>query len=138
MNLDDLYKQVIMDHYQKPRNKGELGANAKKVYLKNTSCGDYINLYLDIEDNKIKDVKFTGEGCSISQASASMMTQLIKGKSIDEIERLNEIFANMLKGEEVDLEELEDAQSLQGVAKFPARFKCASLAWNALKKGITD
>ncbi|GAA5345339.1 nitrogen fixation NifU-like protein [Planifilum fimeticola] len=138
MSLDDLYRRVIMDHYQRPRNRGRLEDDAVTIDMNNPTCGDRISLQLQVEDGKIKDAKFLGEGCSISQASASMMTEAIKGLSIEEALQLSGLFSAMMQGEEVDTEQfpLEDIEALQGVAKFPARIKCATLAWKALEKGV--
>lgn len=138
MSLDDLYRRVIMDHYQRPRNRGRIEDNAVTIDMNNPTCGDRISLQLRVEDGKIKDAKFLGEGCSISQASASMMTEAIKGLSLEEALRLADLFSAMMQGEEVDTEQfpLEDIEALQGVAKFPARIKCATLAWKALEKGV--
>lgn len=138
MSLDDLYRRVIMDHYQRPRNRGRLEENAVTIEMNNPTCGDKISLQLQVEDGKIKDAKFLGEGCSISMASASMMTEAIKGLSLEEALRLADLFSAMMQGEEVDTEQfpLEDIEALQGVCKFPARIKCATLAWKALEKGF--
>lgn len=138
-NLDQLYRQVIMDHYKNPRNKGELADdNALKINMNNPTCGDRIQLNLSVEDGKVSDATFTGEGCSISLASASMMTEIVKGKDIEDAEALADIFSKMMLGEDYDEEtyDLEDLEALQGVSKFPARIKCATLAWEAMKKGL--
>lgn len=137
-NLDTLYRQVIMDHYKNPRNKGVLDGDVLTVDMNNPTCGDRIQLQLQVEDDIVKDVKFNGEGCSISMSSASMMTQAIKGKKLEEALNMSETFSHMMMGEEVDTEELdlEDIGALQGVAKFPARIKCATLAWKAMEKGF--
>jgi nitrogen fixation NifU-like protein len=134
MQLDDLYRQLIMDHYQRPRNQGDL-EGAVKVDLKNPSCGDEISLCLKVEDGVVKDVRFTGSGCSISMASASMMTEAIKGLPVQEALDLAKEFRSMMRGEQVDLDRLGDLGALQGVSRFPARIKCATLAWQALEKG---
>ncbi|MCI0182846.1 MAG: SUF system NifU family Fe-S cluster assembly protein [Acidibacillus sp.] len=134
MQLDDLYRQVIMDHYQHPRNQGRIEGDALSIDMKNPTCGDEITLQLQIEDNIVKDVRFKGVGCSISMASASMMTEAIKGKTVEEALILSEEFRKMMKGEEVDDEELGDLESLAGVSKFPARIKCATLAWHAFER----
>lgn len=138
MSLDDLYRRVIMDHYQNPRNKGRLEDDAVTVDLNNPTCGDRISLQMRIKDDTIEDVKFLGEGCSISIASASMMTQAIKGLKVEEALSLVHLFSQMVQGEEVDIERfpLEDIEALSGVAKFPARIRCATLAWKAMKEGI--
>ncbi len=138
-NLDTLYRQVIMDHYKNPRNKGEIDGDVLTVDMNNPTCGDRIKLQMQVEDGTVKDAKFEGEGCSISMASASMMTQAIKGKNVDEALEMSEVFSRMMLGEEVDTDmELGDIESLQGVSKFPARIKCATLAWKAMEKGVKE
>ena len=136
-NLDTLYRQVIMDHYKNPRNKGTLD-NGLTLEMNNPTCGDRIQLHFIIEEGTVTDAKFEGEGCSISLASASMMTQVVKGKSVEEALKLSLYFSNMMLGKEADSEGLElgDIEALQGVQKFPARIKCATLAWKAMEKAI--
>ncbi|MGG4488493.1 Fe-S cluster assembly sulfur transfer protein SufU [Metabacillus idriensis] len=137
-NLDTLYRQVIMDHYKNPRNKGVL-EDSLTIDMNNPTCGDRIRLTLQIEDGSIKDAKFDGEGCSISMSSASMMTQAIKGQSVETALKLSKIFSDMMQGKDYDDDvELEDIEALQGVAKFPARIKCATLAWKAMEKGVQN
>lgn len=136
-NLDTLYRQVIMDHYKNPRNKGSLDGDSVTVDMNNPTCGDRIHLTLKVEDGKVVDAKFDGEGCSISMSSASMMTQAIKGREIAEALKLSQIFSDMMQGKEVDDSiDLGDIEALSGVAKFPARIKCATLAWKAMEKGV--
>ncbi|TDG00639.1 Fe-S cluster assembly sulfur transfer protein SufU [Paenibacillus piri] len=135
MQLDDLYRRVIMDHYKTPRNRGTFENEAVTVDLNNPTCGDKIQLQMQIEDGKVRAAKFTGEGCSISMSSASMMTDAVKGKTLDEALEMAEKFSSLMKGEPVEFE-YEDIEALSGVNKFPARIKCATLAWNALRKGI--
>lgn len=137
-SLDDLYRRVIMDHYQNPRNRGELDTESLTINMNNPTCGDRIQLQLKVENDVIKDVKFVGEGCSISMSSASMMTQAIKGATVEEALKLADLFSRLMKGEEVDEEDVDlgDIEALQGVAKFPARIKCATLAWKALQQGV--
>ncbi|AZB44309.1 SUF system NifU family Fe-S cluster assembly protein [Bacillus sp. FJAT-42376] len=135
-NLDTLYRQVIMDHYKNPRNKGSL-EDSLTVDMNNPTCGDRIHLTLKIEDGKVSDAKFDGEGCSISMASASMMTQAIKGQDVKTALKLSEIFSDMMQGKEYDdTIDLGDIEALQGVSKFPARIKCATLSWKAMEKGV--
>ncbi len=134
MQLDDLYRQVIMDHYTHPRNQGELVEDALTVDLKNPTCGDEIRLQLLTKDEIVQDVKFRGVGCSISIASASMMTEAIKGKPIAEALEIAQEFRKLVRGEEADMDALGELESLAGVSKFPARVKCATLAWNALER----
>lgn len=136
MQLDDLYRRVIMDHYKNPRNQGTLDDEAVTVNLNNPTCGDRIQLQMQLEDGIVKQAKFSGEGCSISLSSASMMTEAVKGKTYEEALALADKFSEFIKGEDVEFEELEDIEALSGVSKFPARIKCATLAWNALRKGI--
>lgn len=140
-NLDNLYRQVIMDHYKNPRNKGSLDEGNLTVDMNNPTCGDRIHLTLKVEDGIVTDVKFDGEGCSISMSSASMMTQAIKGKDVETAMKLSHIFSNMMQGKEVEIDDdldLGDIESLQGVSKFPARIKCATLAWKAMEKGLDE
>lgn len=139
-NLDQLYRSVIMDHYKNPRNKGEIEDGALTVDMNNPTCGDRIHLTLQVEDGIVKDAKFDGEGCSISMSSASMMIQLVKDKKVEEAVELADIFSKMMLGEDFDDEkyDLGDVEALQGVAKFPARIKCATLAWKAMEKGVTE
>lgn len=137
MQLDDLYRRVIMDHYKNPRNRGSFGEDAAvTVNLNNPTCGDRISLQLIVEDGIVKDAKYSGEGCSISMSSASMMTAAVKGKTLEEAKDLAERFSTLMKGGDAHFDEYEDIEALSGVNKFPARIKCATLAWNALKKGI--
>jgi len=137
--LETLYRQVIMDHYKRPRNKGVLQDGSLTVDMNNPTCGDRIRLTMKIDGGKVDDVKFEGEGCSISIASASMMTEAIRGKDTESALRLAEMFSEMIQGKDVEqIEALGDAVALQGVAKFPARIKCATLAWKALEKGLKD
>ncbi|WP_339147680.1 MULTISPECIES: Fe-S cluster assembly sulfur transfer protein SufU [unclassified Sutcliffiella] len=137
-NLDTLYRQVIMDHYKNPRNKGAIESDSITVDMNNPTCGDRIHLTLQVEDGKVADAKFDGEGCSISMASASMMTQAVKGLEVEKALELSQIFYDMMLGKEYDDEtmDLGDIEALQGVAKFPARIKCATLAWKAMEKGV--
>lgn len=136
MQLDDLYRRVIMDHYKAPRNKGTLEEGSVTIDLNNPTCGDRISLQMQIVDDKVIAAKFTGEGCSISLSSASMMTDAVKGRSTADALILADKFSALMKGEDVSFDEYEDLEALSGVNKFPARIKCATLAWNALKKGV--
>lgn len=138
-NLDTLYRQVIMDRYKKPRNKGMLEDGSMTIDMNNPTCGDRIRLTMKIEDGKVNDVKFDGDGCSISMSSASMMTQAIKGKDVETALAMSETFSLMIQGKEYDDEmDLGDIEALQGVSKFPARIKCATLAWKAMEKGLKE
>lgn len=139
-NLDTLYRQVIMDHYKNPRNRGSIEGDPMTVDMNNPTCGDRIQLQLLIDDGIVKEAKFDGEGCSISLSSASMMTQAIKGKPIDEALRMSDLFSDIMQGKDVDEDNLDlgDIEALQGVSKFPARIKCATLAWKAMEKGVDE
>ena len=129
-----LYQEMILDHYRRPRNKGEIADPDETVLMKNPLCGDEISVQVRFEGDSLADVGFSGRGCSISQASASMMTQLVKGKTVDEIETLRSRFRDMVMGDATAAEDatLGSLRALGGVARFPARVKCALLAWNAL------
>ncbi|PYZ92901.1 SUF system NifU family Fe-S cluster assembly protein [Salipaludibacillus keqinensis] len=136
--LDTLYRQVIMDHYKNPRNRGELEGDSLKINMNNPTCGDRIQLQMKVEDGKVSEAKFVGEGCSISLSSASMMTQAVKGLPVEDALKLSGIFSDMMLGKEYDEEDFDlgDIEALQGVAKFPARIKCATLAWKAMEQGL--
>ncbi|HSH24559.1 MAG TPA: SUF system NifU family Fe-S cluster assembly protein [Massilibacterium sp.] len=138
--LDQLYRQVIMDHYKSPRNKGTFDDDTLTVNMNNPTCGDRIQLQMKVEGDTIKEAKFTGEGCSISMSSASMMTEAVKGCTIEKALQMAELFSDMMQGKEIDPDEftLEDIEALQGVAKFPARIKCATLAWKAMEKAVKE
>ncbi|MFV0306626.1 MAG: Fe-S cluster assembly sulfur transfer protein SufU [Desertimonas sp.] len=138
--LEDLYREIILDHYRTPRNRGELPIPpAQLAQGHNPLCGDEITVYVQLEGDVVADVKVGGQGCSISQSSASMMTQAIKGKSIGEVRALVRRFKSMMSiedesdsGSETEPVSLGDLEALQGVVKFPVRIKCATLAWNTL------
>lgn len=139
-NLDSLYRQVIMDHYKAPRNRGKMDGDTLTIDMNNPTCGDRIELQMKVEDDIITDVKFLGEGCSISMASASMMTEAVKGKKVADALDMSEAFSDMMLGKDVDADEMEegDIAALQGVSQFPARIKCATLAWKAMEKGVKN
>lgn len=135
--LDNLYRQVILDHSSYPHHHGELEDSTDQIELNNPTCGDVIQLQLKIVDDRIEDVRFSGHGCSISTASASMMSDVIIGKTKTEAQELVQEFSEMVQGHAIQKEaELGDAALLSGVAKFPARIKCATLAWKALEQAI--
>lgn len=139
-NLENLYRQVIMDHYRNPRNKGLIeGDDYCKVHLKNPTCGDDVTITLKIEDDRISDVTFDGSGCSISMSAASVMSETVKGKTVEEAKSIIQNYLNMLKGEPIDESiDMGEAIVYQGVAKFPARFKCATISWQALSQAIVE
>ena len=133
--ISALYQEMILDHYRRPRNKVEIENPDETIVMKNPLCGDEITIQLRYDGDEVADVGFSGRGCSISQASASMMTQIIKGKSIAEIDALRNKFRNMVMGSvDADENSLGSLRALSGVARFPARVKCALLAWNALEE----
>lgn len=137
--LDQLYRQVILDHSSHPHHHGELEQSTTQIELLNPTCGDVMQLQLIVEDETIKDIRFNGSGCTISQASASMMTDAVIGKTVSEALALADQFSLLVQGKDVPkLEELGDAALLNGVAKFPARIKCATLSWKALEKGLVE
>jgi nitrogen fixation protein NifU and related proteins len=136
--LGSLFQELILEHYKRPRNKGELADPDVTVHMKNPSCGDEVHLQLRVRDGVIEEAKFLGEGCSISQASISMMTQLVKGRTPHEALELARRFTAMMHGdpEAARDRQMGDLRSLAGVAKFPVRVKCALLGWNALEEGL--
>lgn len=136
MSLDDLYREVILDHYKNPRNQGTLDDHSWSVELNNPLCGDEIEVQAVMENDVIRSLVFQGRGCSISQASASMMTELLQGKTIDEAMELIQAFRSMMKGEQYE-QDLGDLEALKGVSRYPVRIKCATLSWNAVEEGIT-
>jgi nitrogen fixation protein NifU and related proteins len=154
--LEDLYREIILDHYRAPRNRGELPVPpARKAEGYNPLCGDEVVLYLDIDADSgvVRDVKIEGQGCSISQASSSMMSAAVKGQPVEDARQLIRAFKALMSIHESKLEgesdgsdlaaELEgvrlgDLEALQGVVKFPVRIKCATLAWNTLQQGLDE
>ena len=156
--LEDLYREIILDHYRNPRNRGELPAPpAHRVEGFNPLCGDEIVVYLEVDDDDVvQDIKIGGQGCSISQSSVSMMSAAVKGKTVDEVRDLTRAFKAMMSIHESSLEgadggegpegatdevpdvKLGDLEALRGVVKFPVRIKCATLAWNTLGSGLDE
>jgi nitrogen fixation NifU-like protein len=154
--LEDLYREIILDHYRNPRNRGELESPpAHRAEGFNPLCGDEIVLYLDVEEGRICDVKLNGQGCSISQSSASMMSSAVKGKTLAEARSTIKAFKAMMSiheqrldgtpdersGPQVAADEgvaLGDLEALQGVVKFPVRIKCATLSWNTLAAALDE
>ncbi|MGG5359223.1 MULTISPECIES: Fe-S cluster assembly sulfur transfer protein SufU [unclassified Enterococcus] len=137
--LDNLYRQVILDHSSHPHHHGTLSESTKTIEMNNPTCGDVIELQIEVVDGVIKNIAFDGSGCSISTASASMMTDAVIGKTIEEAEALKTDFLELVQGKEInDPERLGDAEMLSGVAKFPARIKCATLSWKALEKAVEE
>lgn len=136
-NLEDLYRELILDHYRNPRNHGSLEHADIVGEGYNPLCGDEIEVQLRFEDGVVSEIGFRGRGCSISQASGSMMTEAIKGKTRDEVDSLVDAFTRMMRDPETaPADELGDLEALQGVARYPVRVKCATLAWHALSEGL--
>ncbi len=152
--LEDLYREIILDHYRNPRNRGELATPpAHRVEGFNPLCGDEIVVYLQLDDEgRVADLKIGGQGCSISQSSASMMSAAVKGRTTEEIQAITRAFKAMMSIHEQELEgdeavtddepadeiNLGDLEALRGVVKFPVRIKCATLSWNTLAQGIEE
>ena len=149
-NLEDLYKEIILDHYRSPRNRGELTSPpAIRVEGFNPLCGDEVTVFLNVDGGVITAIKLSGHGCSISQSSSSLMSAAVKGKSLDEARATIEKFKQLMtlhettldengEPEKVDLRSLGEIAALQGVVKFPVRIKCAILAWNTLSQGLDE
>ena len=152
--LEDLYREIILDHYRSLRNRGELPSPpATRVEGFNPLCGDEIVIYVNVADGVVQDICIGGQGCSISQSSASMMSAAVKGKTLDEIRSLTNAFKGMMSihlggvgedaedGEAVEPDpevKLGDLEALQGVVKFPVRIKCATLSWNTLLQALDE
>ena len=148
--LEDLYREIILDHYRNPRNRGELPTPpAHRSEGFNPLCGDEVVVFLDVEDGVVKDLRIAGQGCSISQSSASMMSTAVKGKTVDEARDVIRAFKAMMSIHEHTLDgdgddepasevKLGDLEALRGVVKFPVRIKCATLAWNTLTQGLEE
>ncbi|MHB1191684.1 MAG: Fe-S cluster assembly sulfur transfer protein SufU [Longimicrobiales bacterium] len=136
--LNSLYQQLILEHYRNPRNKSELPDKTVEIHMRNPTCGDEIRLQLRVEDGRIADVRFVGQGCSISQAAVSMMTQLIKGRSLDEADGVAERFKAMMHGDPDVAKDksMGDLRALAGVSRFPVRVKCALLGFDALQEAL--
>ena len=154
--LEDLYREIILDHYRNPRNRGELPAPpAHRVEGFNPLCGDEVVVYVDVaDDGTVNDIRISGQGCSISQSSASMMSAAVKGKSLAEVRAIIKAFKGMMSIHESRLDgddgstggssappedvKLGDLEALQGVVKFPVRIKCATLSWNTLQQALDE
>jgi len=136
--LSSLYQQLILEHYRNPRNKAELEEKTVEIHMANPVCGDEIRLQLRIEDDRIQEAKFVGQGCSISQAAVSMMTTLLQGRELSEADALAKRFTEMMHGDEDAAKDrvLGDLRALQGVSKFPVRIKCALLGFDALQEAL--
>lgn len=137
MALDEIYKEVILDHYKSPRNKREMPDAELTCSKNNPLCGDEITVYVHADDGKVLDVSFIGQGCSISQSSASMMTESVGGKTFEEVEEISTSVRGLLSGEiEPDEDAFGELVALKGVVKYPIRVKCAVLAWDVLQEAL--
>jgi nitrogen fixation protein NifU and related proteins len=143
--LEDLYREIILDHYKNPRLKGELPPPAHRTQGFNPLCGDEVVITVDVKDGVVTDLRVTGQGCSISQSSASMMAAAVQGRSVDEVDRVTHAFKTLLTVHEADGDgqpaepvELGELEALRGVVKFPSRIKCATLAWNTLGQALDE
>jgi nitrogen fixation NifU-like protein len=142
--MDSMYQQIILDHYKNPQHRGLLDTYEAEVHHVNPTCGDEVTLRVHVEDGAIKNLGWTGEGCSISQASTSVMSGLVVGKQVDEALALQEKFLSLMQSRghaeltEDDEDELDDAVAFEGVSKYPARVKCALLGWMAMKSAVSE
>ncbi len=132
--IEDLYKEIVLDHYRRPRNRGEIEDADIREHLLNPLCGDEVTVYATSRDGDLENVSFTGRGCAISQASASMMTERLAGKGREETRAEIGAFLEMMRTEEN--EELGELAALKGVIQTPNRIRCATLAWDALRTGL--
>ena len=137
--LDELYREVILDHFKHPHRKGELPNAQIKAEGANPLCGDELTFYLTLSNGSIGQARFAGTGCAISQAAASMLAEQLEGKTVKEVTRLIETMKGLMRGEEPDESvDLGDLESLAGVRKFPVRVKCAALSWNVVEQGLNE
>ena len=134
--FDELYRDLILDHYRMPRNRGVLDSPDSDLTQHNPVCGDEVRLTAHIENGEITEIAFHGQGCSISQSSASMMTEAMTGRSISDATQLAQNFRDMIKGDAVNEETMGDLIALQGASRYPTRVKCAILGWDTLQKAL--
>ncbi len=139
MALEELYKEVILDHYKNPRNKRDLPGAELSCSKNNPLCGDEITIHAQVDGGRVSEITFEGSGCSISQASASMLTQAVGGKSVEDAEHIATDFRGMMEGAvDPDEDEFGDLVALKGVVKYPVRIKCAVLAWDVFQEALSD
>ena len=137
--LDDLYRDIIIDHYRHPRHRGHLTAPSASHEGLNPLCGDEVTVEVAVDGTDLGEIAYSGSGCSISQSSASMMTEAVARKSVAETRKLIADFTAMMRGDEsIDPDDLGDLEALSGVRKFPVRIKCATLAWHTLAEALTQ
>lgn len=137
--LDELYREVILDHFKNSSHAGEIPGAQVKAEGTNPLCGDEMTFYLKLSDGEIQQVRFSGKGCAISQAAASMLSEQLEGKSEQEVGRLIETMRQLMQGKDPDPSvDLGDLEALAGVRKFPVRIKCAALSWNIVEQGLKD
>ena len=133
--MRELYREILLDHFERPRNRRELEDADVEEHIDNPLCGDHVTVYANLREGTFEEVSFTGRGCSISQASASMLTEHLTGKSRDEAEEKIEAFLEMMRTQEN--EELGELAALKGIVQTPNRIRCATLAWEAMRRGIS-
>lgn len=138
MSTNELYQELILDHFRAPRNKVALIEPSAKKALVNPLCGDNIEFQIKVIDNKVTEVGYQGTGCSLSQASASMLTELLVGKSLEQVAEVQKAFEMMMKGAEPNEALLGDSVALMGVRNFAARLRCVTLAWEALERCLAE
>jgi nitrogen fixation NifU-like protein len=137
--LDDLYRDIIIDHYRHPRHRGHLDSPTASHEGLNPLCGDEVTVEVKVDDGQLAEAGYTGQGCSISQSSASMLMEAIEGKSVAEVRSLIGDFTKMMRGDDsVDPDSLGDLEALSGVRQFPVRIKCATLAWHTLDEALNE
>lgn len=136
--FDDLYREMILDHYRRPRNRGGLETATQRVDGMNPVCGDEIHLDMTIHGGVVEAVMFSGQGCSISQSSASMLTEQVRGRTMDEVRHMIAGVRAMLMDGAAPASDIGDLEALEGVAKLPVRVKCALLSWNVLQEGLNQ
>ena len=137
-DLRDLYQETILDHNKRPRNFKKLEDANRSADGYNPLCGDKVKVYLRVEDGRVQDLSFEGSGCAISKASASVMTESLKGKSVEEVESIFKRFRDLVMGKTGDADDLGKLVVFSGVCEFPTRVKCATLAWHALQAALQD
>lgn len=135
--MSDLYKEIVLDHFRRPRNKGELEGADVEQRVFNPLCGDEVTVYANLRDEKLAEVAFTGRGCAISQASASMLSESLEGKDLEDAETEIRAFLEMMRGKEEN-EELGELAALKAIIQAPNRIRCATLAWEAMRRGLEE